>query len=269
MTHDKIYTNLVKDVLKNGYRKENRTGIDTLSVFGRMLTFDVSKTVPIITTKRIHMKSVIHELLWMISGSSNIKYLQENGVTIWDEWADENGDLGPVYGSQWRRWGNGIEPGFDQLQRVIDELKNNPNSRRLVVTAWNAPFVWSGAMQLPPCHHTYTLNTEGDKLSILFEMRSVDVGLGLPFDIALYTILLHMIASITGYKPYKVVASLADTHIYVNHIEPLKEQILRKPFKSPILTVNSDIKNINDFKFDDIILSKYEYHPPIKMAVAV
>lgn len=290
MHHDQIYLNLLKDIQENGILKSNRTGIDTLSVFGRMIEFDVSESVPILTTKKLHLKSIIHELLWFISGDTNIKYLQDNGVTIWDEWADEKGDLGPVYGEQWRSWEtfqfyhyrdplgslvNDVEdywlPGtpLDQLETVITEIKTNPTSRRLLVSAWNAPLVWNGDMKLPPCHYAYQFIVEEDRLSLLWNQRSVDTFLGLPYNIASYTFLLYMVASITGYKPHRLIGSLGDVHLYTNHLNQVKEQLSREPLPSPTLEVNPAIKFIDDFKYTDILVRDYVAHPSIKGDIAV
>lgn len=279
MKHDEVYLNLLDDILTNGIDKEDRTGTGTRSVFGRMLEFDVSEYFPLLTTKKLHLKSIVHELLWFISGNTNIKYLTDNGVTIWNEWADKNGDLGEIYGAQWRRWKTGkkkyvhsdeaIDDTFDQLSRVIQEIRENPNSRRLLVNAWNAPLVWSGEMALPPCHFCWQLIVEGDKLSLMWSQRSIDCFLGLSYNIASYGILLYMIASITGYKPHRLIGSLGDVHIYNNHMEQVKEQLSRSPLISPRLWVNPEIKEIDDFKYDDIKILDYNSHPKIVAPIAV
>lgn len=280
MKHDIVYLNLLKDILIHGIQKKNRTGTDTISVFGKMIEFDVSEFVPILTTKELHLKSIIHELLWFLRGDTNIKYLQDNGVSIWNEWANTKGEIGKMYGYQWRKWPTGrikwtdssnSEPETcDQIQELINEIKRNPNSRRLMVSAWNAPMVWDNqSMSLAPCHYGFLCNVEGEKLNLKFEMRSCDVGLGLPFNVASYTILLYMIASLTGYKPGKIIASLGDAHIYINHSDGLKEQLLREPLISPRLKVNPNIKNIDDFKFEDIEVIDYISHPKLKLPIAV
>jgi thymidylate synthase len=270
--HDKIYHNLLEDILVNGIQKGDRTGTGTISVFGRMLDFDVSETVPFITTKKLHIKSIIHELLWFISGETNITYLQDNGVKIWNEWAREDGELGPVYGKQWRDWSyNGKHDleSIDQLQTVINEIKTNPNSRRLLVNAWNAPLIWNGEMALPPCHYAYQFIVEEDNLSLKWDQRSVDTFLGLPFNIASYTILLYMVASLTGLKPKRLIGSLGDCHIYNNHSEQVKEQLLRESFDPPKLWVNPWRETIDDFEYDDIQLLDYESSAMIKAPIAV
>lgn len=278
MKHDVIYLNLLNDILANGLRKSNRTGTDTISVFGRMIEFNVSEYVPILTTKKIHLKSVIHELLWFLKGDTNIKYLQDNGVSIWDAWADSKGELHNVYGKMWRKWPTGrikwtdssnFEPEVcDQIQELINEIKRNPNSRRLLVSAWNAPLVWTNQVSLPWCHIGFQIIIEEDRMSLMWTQRSVDTYLGLPFNTASYTILLYMIASITGYKPHRVIGSLGDVHLYENHLDQVKEQLSREPFESPRLWVNPEIKNINDFTFEDIKVIDYEAHPTIKAPIA-
>jgi thymidylate synthase len=278
MNTDEIYLNLLQDVLDNGIKKEDRTGTGTISVFGRMIDLDVSQSIPVITTKKVHLKSIIHELLWFISGNTNIKYLNDNGVTIWDEWANKNGDLGPVYGAQWRKWKTGNKKWisnseyelemFDQLATVIEEIKNKPSSRRLIVNAWNAPLVWNGDMALPPCHYSYQFIIEDDTISLLWNQRSVDTFLGLPFNIASYGILLYMVASITGYKPKRLIGSLGDVHIYTNHIDQVKEQLTRIPYESPTIWINPEIKNIDDFKYEDIKILNYKAHPKIKADIS-
>lgn len=266
--HDYLYLDLLKKILNEGITKTDRTGTGTISIFGHMMKYDVSKYIPVLTTKQLHTKSIIHELLWFISGNTNIKYLQENGVKIWDDWADENGNLGPVYGEQWRNWKT-EDSTIDQLQLVINEIKNNPHSRRLLISSWNAPLIWSGKMKLPPCHFAMQFILENGTISLMWSQRSVDTMLGLPFNMASYAIFLHMIGSITGYKPKNLICSLGDTHIYLNHLEQVKLQLSRIPFQSPTLWINPNIKNINDFKFDDIKIGEYNSHDRIKAPIAV
>ncbi len=268
------YLYLLKDVLENGEQKGDRTGTGTLSVFGRQLRFDLEEGFPLVTTKKIHFKSVVHELLWFISGETNIKYLQDNGVKIWDAWADENGELGPVYGKQWRSWNAPVDKGdgwgiqqIDQLGFVIRDLAVNPTSRQLVVTAWNPADVNDSA--LPPCHYAYQFYVNNGKLSCLCIMRSVDCFLGLPFDIASYALLLTMVAQITGLVPHELVFQLGDTHIYNNHLEQVKTQLKRVPRLSPLVYLNPGIKGIDDFKYTDVGLLGYDPHPSIKGKVAV
>lgn len=286
--HDSEYFRLVDFILKNGILKPNRTGVDTLSVAGYQLRFDISDgSIPLLTSKKVHMKSIVHELLWMISGSTNIKYLNDNGVTIWDEWADENGDLGPVYGSQWRHWptfgytfteqngkaGNGWidlykqQSGIDQLADVIERLKKNPNDRRLLVSAWNPSEL--SKMKLPPCHYAFQFWHGDGKLSVIVNQRSCDVGLGVPFNIVQYSLLLRMIAQVTDLEASEVIWNGGDTHIYVNHIDALKEQLTRDLRPSPYLRIARDVANIDDFRYSDFIVEEYDPHPSIKMTVAV
>lgn len=278
--HDYPYLQLIEHILSTGVRKHTRTGIDTYSVWGHQLRFDVSDdTIPLLTTKRVHTKSIIHELLWMISGNTNVRYLQDNGVSIWNEWTNESGDLGPIYGAQWRAWPIYTQQGYDtklyrhennvdQLQHVIDKIKTDPNDRRLIVSAWNVadlPY-----MALPPCHYSYQFNVTQGKLSLLVNMRSCDVGLGLPFNLVQYALLLRMVARITGLQPGELVWSGADVHIYVNHIDALKLQLTRAPRPSPTLLLKQrDIDSIDDFEYDDFEFVNYDPDPTIKMDVAV
>jgi len=273
----KVYQDLLKDILANGERKENRTGIDTICTFGRTLRFDVSEGFPIVTTKKVYWPGVLHELLWFVAGGTNVKYLQDNKVRIWNEWCDENGDLGPVYGKQWRNF-NG--QGIDQLQNVIDKLRTNPNDRRLIISAWNpavlpddnASFsenVANGKQALPPCHYSLQFVHINGKLNLIFNMRSVDTFLGLPFNIASYALLLSMVAQVTNLKVGELVWSGADVHIYENHMEQIKEQLSRQPLGRPVLGLNPDIKEIGDFTAADIQLIGYNHHPAIAAKVAV
>lgn len=234
------YLDLLQYVLDNGVKKDDRTGVGTLSVFGTQLRWDLSTGFPLVTTKKTWFKGVVHELLWMIKGDTNIKYLADNDVHIWDAWADENGDLGPVYGRLWRQWGYGTNNEVDQLADVIEQIKKNPNSRRHIVTAWHPNCLCD--MKLPPCHYSYQFNVTGNKLSCMFNMRSVDTFLGLPFNIASYALLTHMIAQVCGLQVGDLVASLADTHIYLNHIYQVKEQLSRIAFTLPTIRLNQDIK---------------------------
>lgn len=282
--HDWVYLDLVRDVLWNGVKKENRTGIDTYAVFSRNMRFNISDgTIPMLTTKKMHVRSIIHELLWYLQGSTNIKYLQDNGVRIWNEWADENGDLGPVYGYQWRKWPKAVgakinwetDPPsaeveyehIDQIANVIHTLRTNPNDRRMIVNAWNVSMLPD--MALPPCHYTFQFFVAEGKLSCKLTQRSCDVGLGVPFNIVQYSILTHMIAQVTGLKPGEFVWEGGDVHIYHNQLKPLMEQISRDPFPSPKLKLNADVKEIDDFKYEDFEIVNYKSHPTIKMEVAV
>lgn len=260
----KQYLDLLQDIMENGVDKMDRTGVGTRSVFGRQLRFDLSKGFPMVTTKKLHLKSIIHELLWFIKGETNIKYLKENGVSIWDEWADENGDLGPVYGSQWRNW-NG--EGIDQLAYVIDKLKNNPNDRRMIVSAWNVGKI--SEMKLPPCHMMFQFYVANNKLSCMLYQRSCDTFLGVPFNIASYALLTMMLAQVCGLELGEFVHTYGDTHIYSNHFQQAREQLSREPLPLPTMKINPNVKNIEDFKFEDFELVDYQCHPAIKAAVAV
>ena len=260
----KQYLDLLRDILDNGVDKMDRTGVGTRSVFGRQMRFDLNEGFPLLTTKKMHLKSIIYELLWFIRGDTNVRYLQEHGVRIWNEWADENGDLGPVYGAQWRNW-NG--DGIDQLAEVIETLKRNPNDRRMIVSAWNPSQL--KAMHLPPCHMMFQFYVANGKLSCMLYQRSCDMFLGVPFNIASYALLTMMIAQVCGFKLGEFVHVLGDTHIYHNHFEQVKEQLKRVPLALPQMKINPDIKDINDFKFEDFELQNYQSYPPIKAQVAV
>lgn len=260
----KQYLETLQDVLNNGVKKEDRTGTGTISVFGRQMRFDLSKGFPLLTTKKVHFKSIVHELLWFIKGETNIKYLKDNGVRIWDEWADENGDLGPIYGSQWRNW-NGEN--IDQLQTLINTLKNNPNDRRMIVTAWNPSKIKD--MKLPPCHMTFQFYVANNKLSCMLYQRSCDMFLGVPFNIASYALLTHMIAHICGFEVGEFVHTLADTHIYLDHLEQVKEQLSRTPKSLPTINIKRKIDSIDDFKYEDFELINYDPHPLIRAKVSV
>lgn len=258
------YLDLLRDVMDNGVDKMDRTGVGTRSVFGRQMHFDLNAGFPLLTTKKMHLKSIIYELLWFIKGDTNIKYLQDNGVRIWNEWADENGNLGPVYGSQWRNW-NG--EGIDQLSNVIETLKHNPNDRRMIVSAWNVSKIKD--MKLPPCHMMFQFYVANEKLSCMLYQRSCDMFLGVPFNIASYALLTMMIAQVCGLKLGEFVHTLGDTHIYHNHFEQVREQLSRTPLPLPKMKINPDIKNINDFKYEDFELEGYESYGVLKGKVAV
>lgn len=260
----KQYLDLLHDIMENGYDKPNRTGVDTRSVFGRSMRFDLNQGFPLITTKKIHLKSVIYELLWFIKGDTNVKFLQDNGVRIWNEWADENGDLGPVYGAQWRNWNN---DGIDQLQELINKLKNNPDDRRMIVSAWNPSQL--DKMALLPCHMFYQCYVADGKLSMLMYQRSCDMFLGVPFNIASYALLTMMLAQVCGLKLGEYIHVLGDAHIYHNHFAQVREQLAREPYPLPQMHLNPEVKNIEDFKFEDFTLEGYQCHPTIKAQVAV
>lgn len=260
----KQYLDIVKYVLENGKIKDDRTGTGTLSSFGYQTRFDLSiGKFPLVTVKKTWFKGIIHELLWILSGDTNIKYLNKNNVHIWDDWADENGDLGLVYGRQWRRWNNEI----DQIQNVINEIKVNPNSRRLIINAWNVSDI--DKMALPPCHMMFQFYVIDNTLSCHLYQRSADIFLGVPFNIAEYSLLTMMIAQCTNLKLGEFVYTLGDLHLYKNHIELAKEMITREPYELPYVTLNTNITDIDDFKYDDIILHDYNFHPTMKASVSV
>ncbi|GIO09191.1 thymidylate synthase [Brevibacillus reuszeri] len=263
----KQYLDLCQRILDEGVTKEDRTGTGTISVFGHQMRFDLGEGFPLVTTKKLHTRSIIHELLWFLSGDTNIRYLQENGVRIWNEWADENGDLGPVYGKQWRSFAGRDGKTVDQIQWVIDEIKRNPDSRRLVVSAWNPAEL--DKMALPPCHLLFQFYVANGKLSCQLYQRSADTFLGVPFNIASYALLTHMIAHVTGLEAGDFVHTLGDAHLYTNHLEQVKLQLSREPMALPKLKLNPDVKSIFDFTFDDIEIVDYESHPHIKGEVAV
>ena len=260
----KQYLNLLNRILTEGVHKEDRTGTGTISVFGHQMRFNLEEGFPCITTKKLHLKSIIHELLWFLQGDTNVKYLQDNGVRIWNEWADENGDLGPIYGSQWRNW-NG--EGIDQLAQVVDKLKNNPNDRRMIVSAWNVSKI--PEMHLPPCHMMFQFYVANGKLSCMLYQRSCDMFLGVPFNIASYALLTMMLAQVCNLEPGEFVHTLGDTHIYHNHFEQVKEQLRREPLPLPTMRLNPQVKDINDFKYEDFTLENYECYGAIKAQVAV
>jgi thymidylate synthase len=253
--------------MNHGDKKNDRTGTGTLSIFGYQMRFDLSEKFPLLTTKKVHLKSVIYELLWFLKGSTNIKYLQDNGVSIWDEWADENGDLGPVYGSQWRSWRTHDNRSIDQIEKLISDLKTNPDSRRLIVSAWNVAEIEN--MKLPPCHCFFQFYVANNKLSCQLYQRSADIFLGVPFNIASYALLTLMIAQVVNLEPGEFVHTLGDAHIYSNHFDQVNEQLKRQPKELPTIHINSNVKNIFDFKFEDFKLSDYDPYPLIKAPVAI
>ncbi len=263
----KQYLDLMRHVRENGNRKEDRTGTGTLSVFGHQMRFDLGEGFPLVTTKKCHLKSIIHELLWFLSGDTNIKYLQDNGVRIWNEWADENGDLGPVYGYQWRSWPAADGRHIDQISQVVEQLKHTPDSRRIIVNAWNVGEIDN--MALPPCHMMFQFYVADGKLSCQLYQRSADIFLGVPFNIASYALLTMMMAQVCDLAPGDFVHTLGDAHLYLNHLEQADEQLSRKPFPLPQMKINPDVKSIFDFKYEDFELVGYEAHPHIKATVAV
>ena len=263
----KTYLDLVGHILEHGHAKEDRTGTGTLSVFGYQMRFDLSRGFPLLTTKKVHLRSIVHELLWFIAGDTNVKYLRDNSVTIWDEWADERGELGPVYGAQWRSWGASDGRKIDQLSTVIEQIRKNPDSRRLIVNAWNVGEL--ERMKLPPCHLLFQFYVAGGRLSCQLYQRSADVFLGVPFNIASYALLTMMIAQVTGLQPGDFVHTLGDAHLYKNHLEQARLQLSREPRPLPRMELNPAVKSIFEFKYDDIQLKDYDPHPAIKAPVAV
>jgi thymidylate synthase len=261
------YLELLKHVKVNGTAKSDRTGTGTTSCFGYQMRFNLAEGFPLLTTKKLHLRSIIHELLWFLKGDTNIKYLKDNGVKIWDAWADENGDLGPVYGYQWRSWPNPDGSQTDQIEKLIDSLKNNPDSRRHIVSAWNPSFI--DDMALPPCHCLFQFYVADGKLSCQLYQRSADVFLGVPFNIASYAILTMMIAQVCGYEVGDFVHTFGDVHIYSNHMEQADTQLSRDPRPLPQMKLNPEVKNLMDFTFEDFTLENYDPHPHIKAAVAV
>lgn len=261
------YEQLLREVYQNGTDKSDRTGTGTRSVFGRQIRFDLSEGFPLVTTKKVHLKSIIHELLWFLKGETNTAYLKENGVSIWDEWADENGDLGPVYGYQWRSWPIPDGGHIDQIKEVLSQLKNNPDSRRMIVSAWNVSDL--SKMALMPCHAFFQFYVADGKLSCQLYQRSADLFLGVPFNIASYALLTLMVAQECGYKPGDFVHTFGDAHIYSNHFEQVELQLSRDPRPYPTMKLNPDIKNVLDFTYEDFTLENYDPHPGIKAPVAV
>jgi thymidylate synthase len=271
------YLDLLNHIMEKGVDKGDRTGTGTRSVFGYQMRFDLQEGFPMVTTKKLHLKSIIYELLWLLSGDTNIKYLKDNGVRIWNEWADENGDLGPVYGAQWRNWNN---DGIDQIAQIVDSLKNNPNNRRMMVSAWNpsvmpdtsisfAENVANGKAALPPCHAFFQFYVANGKLSCQMYQRSADSFLGVPFNIASYALLTMMMAQVTGLQPGEFIHTFGDVHIYKNHYEQVKLQLTRSPKPLPVMKINPEVKSIFDFTYNDFELVGYEHHPHIKGQVSV
>lgn len=263
----KQYLDLMQDIIDNGTQKGDRTGTGTISVFGRQMRFDLSEGFPLVTTKKLHIRSIIHELLWFLSGDTNIKYLKENGVSIWDEWADENGDLGPVYGHQWRSWPTPEGGKVDQISQVIEQIKKNPNSRRHIVSAWNPAEV--DKMALPPCHALFQFYVADGKLSCQLYQRSADYFLGVPFNIASYALLVHMFAQQCDLKVGEFVWTGGDVHLYSNHLEQAKTQLQREPKSLPKLNIKRKPASIFDYKYEDFEILNYEAHPGIKAPIAV
>ncbi len=263
----KQYLDLMQHVLENGIEKSDRTGTGTISVFGYQMRFDLQEGFPLVTTKKIHTRSVIHELLWFLKGDQNIRYLKENGVSIWDEWADENGNLGPVYGVQWRSWPTPTGDTVDQITQLIHQINTNPDSRRLIVSAWNVGEISN--MALPPCHAFFQFYVADGKLSCQLYQRSADIFLGVPFNIASYALLTMMVAQVTNLDPGEFILTFGDAHLYSNHLEQTHLQLSREPRSLPQMVLNPDIKSIFDFKYEDFELRNYDPHPHIKAAVAV
>jgi len=261
------YLDFLRHIRERGASKGDRTGTGTLSVFGYQMRFDLNAGFPLVTTKKLHLRSIIYELLWFLRGDTNVKYLQEHGVTIWDEWADKNGDLGPVYGKQWRSWPTADGRNIDQLSQVLEQIKSNPNSRRLLVSAWNVADL--DKMALLPCHALFQFYVADGKLSCQLYQRSADLFLGVPFNIASYALLTLMVAQVCGLKPGEFVHALGDTHLYSNHLEQAREQLTRSPRKLPAMKLNPSIRNIFDFRYEDFTLEAYDPHPAIKAPVAV
>ncbi|UZR93808.1 thymidylate synthase [Chondrinema litorale] len=263
----KQYKELLKTILETGTKKEDRTGTGTLSIFGYQMRFDLSEGFPVVTTKKLHLRSIIHELLWFLNGDTNIKYLKENKVRIWDEWADENGDLGPVYGKQWRSWETPSGEKIDQISKLVQQIKNNPDSRRLLVSAWNPSDVDN--MALPPCHTLFQFYVANGKISCQLYQRSADVFLGVPFNIASYALLTMMIAQVCDLEPGDFIHTFGDAHLYSNHLEQAKLQLSRTPRPLPVMEINPEVKDLFSFKYEDFTLKNYDPHPHIKGEVAV
>ncbi len=263
----KQYQDLLRKILEQGSYKSDRTGTGTYSIFGHQMRFDLSEGFPLLTTKKLHLRSIIYELLWFLQGDTNIRYLKDNGVSIWDEWADENGDLGPVYGKQWRSWATPDGGSVDQITQLIEQIRTNPDSRRLMVCAWNVGEI--DKMALPPCHVLFQFYVNNGEISCQLYQRSADVFLGVPFNIASYTLLLMMVAQVCGLKPKEFIHTLGDAHIYSNHVEQAKLQLTREPRPLPVMRINPDVKDIFSFHYEDFQLEGYDPHPHIKAEVAV
>lgn len=263
----KQYQELLSTIVETGTKKEDRTGTGTLSLFGYQMRFNLSEGFPLLTTKKLHLRSIIHELLWFLSGDTNIKYLHDNKVSIWDEWADESGDLGPVYGYQWRSWKGADGQTIDQISELIKMIKTNPDSRRLIVSAWNVADIKS--MALPPCHALFQFYVADGRLSCQLYQRSADVFLGVPFNIASYALLTMMVAQVTGLEPGDFVHTLGDAHIYLNHLDQTAEQLSRTPRPLPVMKLNKEVTNIFDFKYEDFTLENYDPYPTIKAPIAI
>lgn len=263
----KQYLDLLSHVMEHGIEKRDRTGTGTISTFGYQMRFDLSERFPLMTTKKLHLKSIIYELLWFLSGSTNVRYLQENGVKIWNEWAPADGNLGPIYGYQWRSWPAADGRAIDQVSSVVTSLKNNPDSRRHIISAWNVGEIEK--MALPPCHILFQFYVAGDRLSCQLYQRSADIFLGVPFNIASYALLTMMMAQVTGYKPGEFIHTLGDAHIYLNHIEQVRLQLTREPRQLPRMTINGEINDILGFRYEDFTLSEYEPYPAIKGDISV
>ena len=263
----KQYLDILNRILTEGTQKGDRTGTGTISIFGTQSRYNLEDGFPLLTTKKLHLKSIIYELLWFLKGDTNVKYLQEHGVRIWNEWADENGELGPVYGHQWRSWPDYNGGVIDQIQYVVDQLKNNPNSRRMIVSAWNVAEV--NKMALPPCHTIFQFYVAGDRLSLQLYQRSADTFLGVPFNIASYALLLMMVAHVTGLEPGEFVHTFGDAHIYRNHFDQIREQLSRNPRPLPRMLLNPDVRSIDDYTYDDFTLEGYDPWPAIKGVVSV
>lgn len=263
----KQYLDLLKHTLNEGVEKTDRTGTGTISIFGHQSRYNLAEGFPLLTTKKLHLKSIIYELLWFLAGDTNVKYLQDHGVRIWNEWADENGNLGPIYGYQWRSWPDYKGGHIDQIKETINTLKNNPDSRRIIVSAWNVADIPN--MKLPPCHAFFQFYVANGKLSLQLYQRSADIFLGVPFNIASYALLLKMMAQVTGLQEGEFVHTLGDAHIYTNHLEQVKLQLTREPRPLPIMKINPDVKNLFDFKYEDFQLEDYDPHPHIKGDVAI
>ncbi|MDE6297407.1 MAG: thymidylate synthase [Muribaculaceae bacterium] len=263
----KQYQDLLKRILAEGHRKEDRTGTGTISIFGHQMRFDLSQGFPLVTTKKVHLKSIIYELLWFLKGDTNVRYLQQHGVRIWNEWADPDGSLGHIYGYQWRSWPDYDGGYIDQISQVVKDITNNPDSRRIIVSAWNVADIKN--MNLPPCHAFFQFYVADGKLSLQLYQRSADCFLGVPFNIASYALLCMMMAQVCGLQPGEFIHTTGDTHIYLNHLDQVKEQLSRTPRKLPRMVINPDVKNIFDFKYEDFSIEDYDPYPPIKGTVSV